>query len=95
MFVLLDHSKYKPYLIMNIKYLLLFVPLLFSSCIVSKKVTNANPIELVLKYQNPKIQVVMDNAREHELQIIYTQINRNKDGNISFQDYQYLSLIHI
>lgn len=74
---------------MNIKYLLLFVPLLFSSCIVSKKVTNANPIELVLKSQNPKIQVVMDNAREHELQIIYTQINRNKNGKISFQDYQY------
>jgi hypothetical protein len=89
MFVLLDHSKYKPYLIMNIKYLLLFLPLLFSSCIVSKKVTNANPIELVLKSQNPKIQVVMDNAREHELQIIYTQINRDKDGKISFQDYQY------
>jgi hypothetical protein len=55
MFVLLDHSKYNPYLIMNIKYLLLFVPLLFSGCIVSKKVTNANPIELVLKSQNPKI----------------------------------------
>lgn len=31
----------------------------------------------------------MDNAREHELQIIYTQINRDKDGKISFQDYQY------
>jgi len=89
MFVLLDHSKYKPYLIMNIKYLLLFVPLLFSSCIVSKKVTNANPIELVLKSQNPKIMDIMDNAREHELQIIYTQINRDKDGKISFQDYQY------
>ena len=89
MFVLLDLSKYKPYLIMNKKYLLLFVPLLFSSCIVSKKVTNANPIELVLKSQNSKIQVVMDNAREHELQIIYTQINRDKDGRISFQDYHY------
>ena len=89
MFVLLDYNKYKPYLIMNKKYLLLFVPLLFSSCIVSKKVTNANPIELVLKSQNPKIKVVMDNAREHELQIIYTQINRDKDGRISFQDYHY------
>lgn len=89
MFVLLDHSKYIPYLIMNIKHLLLFVPLLFSSCIVSKKVTNANPIEMVLKSQNPKIKVVMDNTREHELQIIYTQINRDKDGRISFQDYQY------
>ncbi len=31
----------------------------------------------------------MDNAREHELQIIYTQINRDKDGRISFQDYHY------
>jgi hypothetical protein len=89
MFVLLDHSNYNPYLIMNIKYLLLFVPLLFSGCIVSKKVTNSNPIELVLKSQNPKIKDIMDNAREHELQIIYTQINRDNDGRISFQDYQY------
>jgi hypothetical protein len=89
MFVLLDHSKYKPYLIMNIKHLLLFLPFLFSSCTVSKKVTNTNPIELVLKSQNPKIKVVMDNAREHELQIIYTQINRNSNGKISFNEYQY------
>lgn len=31
----------------------------------------------------------MDNVKEHELQIIYTQIKRASDGTISFKDYQY------
>jgi hypothetical protein len=57
--------------------------------VISNNALKSNPLNLVLESQNPKIQVVMDNAREHELQIIYTQINRDKDGKISFQDYQY------
>ena len=74
---------------LNIKYIFFSIPFLCSSCVISNNALKSNPLSLVLESQNPKIQVVMDNAREHELQIIYTQINRDKDGKISFQDYQY------
>ncbi len=74
---------------LNIKYIFFSIPFLCSSCVISNNALKNNPLNLVLESQNPKIQVVMDNAREHELQIIYTQINRDKDGKISFQDYQY------
>ena len=74
---------------LNIKYIFFSIPFLCSSCVISNNALKSNPLNLVLESQNPKIQVVMDNAREHELQIIYTQINRDKDGRISFQDYHY------
>jgi hypothetical protein len=74
---------------MNFKYFLLTLPLFFSSCIVSKKIGYDNPLELVLKSENPKIKAVMDNVKEHELQIIYTQIKRAPDGKIIFKDYEY------
>lgn len=74
---------------LNIKYIFFSIPFLCSSCVISNNALKSNPLNLVLESQNPKIQVIMDNAHEHELQIIYTQINRDKDGKISFQDYQY------
>lgn len=73
----------------NFKYFLLILPILFSSCIVSKNSVEDDPLDLVLKSNNPKIKAVMDNVNEHELQIIYTQIKRASDGTISFKDYQY------
>lgn len=74
---------------LNIKHILLSIPFLFSSCVISNNVLKDNPIELVLKSKNPKIKVVMDNASEHELQIIFTQINRDSNGKISFKEFQY------
>jgi hypothetical protein len=74
---------------MNYKYFLLVLSLIFMSCSVSKKIEAANPLDSVLKSGNPKIKAVMDNVKEHELQIIYTQIKRASDGTISFKDYQY------
>lgn len=74
---------------MNIKHFILMISFFFSSCIVSKNIQVDNPLDSVLKSDNPKIKVVMDNVNEHELQIIYTQIKRASDGTISFKDYQY------
>lgn len=71
----------------NFKYFLLILPIFFSSCIVSKNSVEDDPLNLVLKSNNPKIKAVMDNVNEHELQIIYTQIKRASDGTISFKDY--------
>ncbi len=73
----------------NFKYFFLILPIFFSSCIVSKNSVEDDPLNLVLKSNNPKIKAVMDNVKEHELQIIYTQIKRASDGTISFKDYQY------
>ena len=63
----------------NFKYFLLILPILFSSCIVSKNSVEDDPLDLVLKSNNPKIKAVMDNVNEHELQIIYTQIKIKLD----------------
>jgi hypothetical protein len=75
--------------LMNFKYFFLTLPVFFSSCIVSKNSVEDDPLDFVLKSENPKIKAVMDNVKEHELQIIYTQIKRASDGTISFKDYQY------
>ncbi len=45
-------------------------------------------MEQVLASQDPKIKRVMDNLKAHEVQIRYTQIDRNKEG-ISFTDYDF------
>ena len=38
-----------------------------------------NILEKTLASDNPKIKRVMDNAKDHEIQIIYTQILRDKN----------------
>ena len=48
-----------------------------------------NHLKNVLNSTNPKIKGVMDNAKQHELQIIYTEIIRDKNGKVSFKDYTY------
>ena len=49
----------------NFKYFLLILPILFSSCIVSKNSVEDDPLDFVLKSENPKIKAVMDNVKEH------------------------------
>lgn len=48
-----------------------------------------NVLQKTLASKNPNIKRVMDNAKQHEIQIIYTQIIRDKKGNVSFKDYTY------
>jgi len=47
-----------------------------------------NPIEVALSSDNPKIKTVVDQIKDHEVQILYTKINRTGDS-VSFQDYSY------
>ena len=51
--------------------------------------TQKNILEKTLGSKNPNIKRVMDNAKQHEIQIIYTQITRDKKGDVSFKDYTY------
>ncbi|MTH16749.1 serine hydrolase [Flavobacterium sp. LC2016-01] len=65
------------------KCIFFFVALLFFSCS-SKK----NVLEKVLASKDEKIKEVMKNPKQYELQIIYTQIIRNKEK-ITFKDFTY------
>ncbi|MCX2679233.1 serine hydrolase [Galbibacter sp. EGI 63066] len=69
-----------------LKYLGLFFCLFITGC--TEHNTTQNPIEKALKSNKPIIKKVVDSVENHELQIIFTKINRNGDS-ISFTDYQY------
>ena len=51
--------------------------------------TKKDLLKTTLASDNPNIKRVMDNAATHEIQIIYTQILRDKNGKVSFKDYSY------
>jgi hypothetical protein len=70
---------------MRIHWLYYLLLLLFTSC---GSTIAKDPLEQVLASQDPKIKRVMDNLKAHEVQIRYTQIDRNKEG-ISFTDYDF------
>ena len=57
-------------------------------CEKQKKVTTTNPLEIVLASKDQKIQRVMNNLQAHEVQIIFTQIERTKDS-LLFTDYDF------
>lgn len=47
-----------------------------------------NPLEKASEYQ-PELKAILENADEHEIQIIYTQIDRDKAGIPTFTDYSW------
>ncbi len=48
-----------------------------------------SPLEVVLQSEKPAIKNVMDNLKDHEIQIIYTQIDKDSDGKTIFTDYSF------
>ncbi|TDD94861.1 serine hydrolase [Flavobacterium cellulosilyticum] len=51
--------------------------------------TKKNILQKALASDNPKIKTVMSNPNEYEVQIIYTQILRDKKDKVSFKDFSY------
>lgn len=51
--------------------------------------TKKNILQEALASDNPKIKNVMSNPEAFELQIIYTQILRDKNNKVSFKDFSY------
>jgi hypothetical protein len=51
--------------------------------------TKKNILQETLASDNPKIKSVMSNPEPFELQIIYTQILRDKNNKVSFKDFTY------
>lgn len=60
--------------------------LFLTSC--KKTNDNLSPLETALASKNLKIKRVMDSLYQHEVQILYTEIER-KNGEIQFKDYSF------
>lgn len=72
---------------LKLKYSLLIisVSILSASC----KSADINPIETVLASEHPKIKTVVSNLQNHDVQILFTEVNTSNTGNISFTDYDF------
>lgn len=64
-----------------------FLGLIFL-CASCAGVTYKDPLEKALSSKNPLIKRVMDNLKQHEIQIRYTQIDRRNDS-IIFKDFDF------
>lgn len=68
----------------GLKFIILIVIFMEFGCSVPK-----NILQETLASDNPKIKNVMSNPEAFELQIIYTQILRDKNNKVSFKDFTY------
>ncbi len=68
--------------VVQLSFLLLLM--ITISCKSSKNILNE-----ALATPNKNIQKVMQSPKEYELQIIYSKINRNKNNEVTFEDYTY------
>ena len=69
------------------KYLFFLFALLFTSNSIVAQ--NEDQIVKILEGGSPLIQRVVDQAEYYELQILYSQITRDEDGNASIRTYKY------
>lgn len=65
--------------------------LLFVCCIFSifGACTASNPIEQALRADEPALQVVMQNLPQHQVQILFTEIERDADGSVTFREHSF------
>ena len=60
-----------------------FSLLLFYAC----NQQQLNPIETVLGSNHPKIKTVVSNLKQHEIQILFTEVSASENSSIAFKDY--------
>lgn len=70
------------------KHFVLTIAILAIICSCGGYENHKLPIETALASENPKIKRVVDAINQHEVQIIYTQIER-KNGDVQFTDHMY------
>jgi hypothetical protein len=59
-------------------------------CQISNSQENENKlIENIIKIYSPEFKFVLENQKKYQVQIIYTQINRDKNNTPSFKQYSY------
>ncbi|SNZ02062.1 serine hydrolase [Flagellimonas pacifica] len=65
--------------------LIIILSFLAFSC---SEVKNTNPLDEILASENSMIKIVMDSLEQHEVQILYTRIDRKNDT-IQFTDFEF------
>ncbi len=78
-----SYTRIKQYKLCKMRTLLTLLIIILVSC--SKK----NPLEEVLNSGSVATDRVMKNLENHEVQIIYTQIDRGNDNTIKFTDFEF------
>jgi len=68
------------------RYFLVCIAIILISC--KKEQAIVDPLQQVLKSDSPLIKRVMDSIESHEVQILYTEINR-ENGKVSFKDHDF------
>lgn len=66
------------------KFFVLLIVLFSLSC----NYKNENPILEVLSSENSKIKTVVDHIEDHQVQILFTEIKKNRET-VSFEDYNF------
>ncbi len=61
---------------------------LFACCILGA-CTAGNPIEQALLADEPALQVVMQDLSHHQVQVLFTEIERDADGSVSFREHSF------
>jgi hypothetical protein len=51
--------------------------------------TKADPLEQALESDNPAIREIMDKVEDHDVQVLFTTIARDKEGNVIFTPYEF------
>lgn len=69
------------------KIWLLFVYCVFS--IFGACTATDNPIEQALRADEPALRVVMRNLPEHQVQVLFTEIERDADGSVTFREHSF------
>ena len=64
-------------------WLLLFACCIFGAC------TASNPIEQALLADEPALQTVMQNLPHHQVQVLFTEIERDADGSVAFREHSF------
>ncbi len=64
----------------------LFIALII---MISTSCSKKNPLEIALDSESDLIKKVMQNYQNYEVQIMYSQIDRNKSGKVSFTDFEF------
>ncbi len=63
--------------------------LLSFACCMANAGEASNPIEQALRADEPALQTVMQNLAHHQVQVLFTEIEHEADGSVTFQEHSF------